>query len=135
MRLLAIIAAALALSACSIGKDVPVAEAAVARFHQQLDAGRFADTLENTTPQLAAAAGREKWLALLTAVHAKLGKFRSAKTVGWNDNFTNGDHFITLNVASQYERGTAQEQFVYRIWGEKALLAGYHVNSDALILN
>ncbi len=135
MRFLAIVAAALALSACSIGKDVPVAEAAVARFHQQLDAGKFAETLENATPQMAVEAKEGKWNALLTAVHTKLGKFRSAKTVGWNDSFTNGDHFITLNVASQYERGAAQEQFVYRIWGEKALLAGYHVNSEALILN
>jgi hypothetical protein len=135
MRFLAIVAAALALSACSIGKDVPVAEAAAAHFHQQLNAGKFADTLEGATPQLLAAAGKEKWLALLTAVHAKLGAFRSAKTIGWNDNFNNGDHFITLNLEAQYERGTAQEQFVYRIWGDKALLAGYHVNSDALILN
>lgn len=135
MRALAIIAAVLALSACSIGKDVPIAEAAVARFHQQLNAGKFADTLEDATPQMVAAAGKQKWLGLLTVVHGKLGAFRSAKTIGWNDNFTGGDHFVTLNVEAQYERGVAQEQFVYRIWGEKALLAGYHVNSDALFLN
>jgi hypothetical protein len=135
MRFLAIVAAALALSACSIGKDIPVAEAAAVSFHQQLDAGKFVDTWQNAAPDLRAVTPKDKWLALLDAVHRKLGKFKSAKTVGWNDNFNNGRHFIVLNQQAEYERGSAQEQFVYRIDAGKAALAGYHVNSEALILN
>jgi hypothetical protein len=135
MRFLAIMVAALALSACSIGKDIPAAEAAAVGFHQMLDAGKFADTWQNAAPELRAATPQDKWLALLDAVHRKLGKFRTAKTVGWNDNFNNGAHYIVLNQEAQYERGTAQEQFVYRLNAGKAALAGYHVNSDALILN
>ena len=135
MRFLAIVAAALALSACSIGKDIPAAEAAAVSFHQLLDAGKFADTWQNAAPDLRAAASKDQWLQLLDAVHRKLGKFRSTKTLGWNDNFNNGRHFILLNQEAQYERGVAQEQFVYRIDGGKAALAGYHVNSNALILN
>ena len=135
MRTLGIVAAALARSACSIGKDVPLAEAGAARFHQSLDAGKFAETWQSAAPELRAATPQDKWLALLDAVHRKLGKFRTSKTIGWNDNFNNGVHFIVLNQEAQYERGTAQEQFVYRIDAGKAALAGYHVNSDALILN
>jgi hypothetical protein len=135
MRVLAIVAAALALSACSIGKDVPVAEAAAVGFHQMLDVGKFADTWQNAAPELRAATPKDKWLALLDVVHRKLGKFRTAKTVGWNDNFNNGAHYIVLNQEAQYERGTAREEFVYRLNAGKAALAGYHVNSDALIFN
>ncbi|NYT39170.1 DUF4019 domain-containing protein [Sphingomonas sp. R-74633] len=133
MRVLVILAAALALSACSIGKDVPVAEAAVAHFHRQLDAGKFAESWQQGASELRGATAQDKWLKLLDVVHTKLGKFRSAKTVGWNDNFNNGAHFIVLNQEAQYEHGAAQEQFVYRIVAGKAQLAGYHVNSDALI--
>jgi hypothetical protein len=135
MRVLAIIAAALALSACSIGKDVPVAEAAATSFHQQLDAGKFVDTWQYAAPELRAATPKDEWLKMLDVVHRKLGKFRSTKTVGWNDNFNNGQHYVVLNQQAEYERGSAQEQFVYRIAAGKAALAGYHVNSNALILN
>ena len=41
---------------------------------------------------------------------------------------------VTINYQAQYEKGAASEQFVFRIDGGKALLAGYNINSDALIL-
>jgi len=134
MRVLVIVTAALALSACSLGKDIPAAEAATVRFHQQLDAGKFAESWRSGAPDLRAATPQDKWLALLNAVHTKLGKFRSAKTVGTNDNFNNADHVIVLNQQAQYEHGVAQEQFVFRITDGKAALAGYHVTADALTL-
>lgn len=135
MRILLVAAAALALSACSLGKDIPAAAAAATHFHQQLDAGKFAETWQDAAPDLRGATPRDKWLALLDAVHRKLGKFRSAKTVGTNDNINTSAHFIVLNQQAQYEHGAAQEEFVFRITDGKAALAGYHVNSDALILN
>ena len=46
-----------------------------------------------------------------------------------------GGHFVTVNYAATYARGAAEESFVYRIDDGHAALAGYHVNSDALILN
>jgi hypothetical protein len=55
--------------------------------------------------------------------------------VGWNDNVTTGGHFVTVNYAANYARGTAQESFVYRLDGTSAVLAGYHINSTALISN
>jgi hypothetical protein len=35
---------------------------------------------------------------------------------------------------SEYTGGTASEQFTFRIQGDRALLAGYHVNSRALVV-
>lgn len=73
--------------------------------------------------------------ALLAAVHRKLGMFRSGKPVSWNDNYSTGGEFVTIGFVADYERGAAQESFVFRITDGAAKLAGYHVNSNALILN
>lgn len=126
---------ALALVGCSAGEDVPLANKAIDRFHAALNAGQFdpiyvgaAKEMKDTTPQ-------PRLVALLSAVHRKLGTFRSGSSVGWNDNVNPGGHFVTINYQASYEHGPAAESFVYRIEDGHATLAGYHVNADALILN
>jgi len=128
------IAAVLALGGCSFGKDVPVAEKAVDAFHAQLDAGQFDAIYTAASADLKARAKQADMVALLSAVHRKLGSFRSGKTQGWNDNIDTAGHMITLSYSATYQNGTADEQFVYRLDGGQARLAGYHVNSDQLIL-
>ena len=41
---------------------------------------------------------------------------------------------MTLQYATTFDGGDAAEQFVYRLGDGKALLAGYHINSLALIV-
>ncbi len=125
---------ALALAGCSAGEDVPLANKAIDRFHTALNAGQFdpiyagsAKDMKDTTPQ-------PRLVALLAAVHRKLGTFRSGNSVGWNDNVNPAGHFVTINYQAKYEHGPAAENFVYRIENGRATLAGYHVNADALIL-
>ncbi len=48
---------------------------------------------------------------------------------------TTSGHYVAISYAAKYERGEAVENFVFAIADGKAGLAGYHVNSDALILN
>jgi len=127
-------AGALALGGCSFGKDVPVAEKAVDAFHAQLDAAQYDAIYQGGSADLKNATGRTDMVALLSAVHRKLGVFRSGKTQGWNDNINTGGHMITLNYSATYQNGAADEQFVYRMTGGKPELAGYHVNSNQLIL-
>lgn len=126
---------ALTLSACSIGKDVPLAENGVKTFHSQLAADQIDAIVAASGPELTAGPARARFTQLLTVVRKKLGRPTGDKQVGWNDNINTGGHFISLDYQSKYERGDAAENFVYRVDGEKLVLAGYHVNSDALILN
>ena len=125
----------LGLAACSPTADLVQTDGAVAGFHNALNAGRFDPIYDGAAQDLKAAATRDKLNGLLTAVHRKLGAFKSGSRVGWNDNVTTGGHYVTVNYAANYERGHANEEFVFRISDGKAALAGYHVNSDALILN
>jgi hypothetical protein len=135
MRNLGILALSALLAGCSVGADVPLATNAAAGFHRQLDAGKFAESYAAGAPELRGATTQQEWVQLLDAVHRKLGKFQSAAQTGWNDQMNTGGHFIVLTYQAKYERGAASEEFVYKIEGGKALLAGYHVNSNAFLVN
>ena len=79
-------------------------------------------------------AKQQDFVALLQAVHKKLGNLRSTVPQGWNVNYQTSGTFVTLGYATHYAEGDASEQFVYRIKDGKALLVGYNINSNALIL-
>lgn len=126
---------AAALAGCSLGAEVPVAEKAIAAFHAQLDAAQFGPIYAGSASDMKNTTTEPRLTAFLAAVHRKLGLFKSGKSLGWNENINGNGHFVTINYQATYERGVAAENFVYRIDNGKAVLAGYHVNSDALILN
>ena len=42
---------------------------------------------------------------------------------------------IARSTPAQNARGDASENFVYRISNGKAVLAGYHIASNALVIN
>jgi hypothetical protein len=131
-RLLVLTAFA-ALAACSPGADVPAAEQRVAWFHAALDSGRYAAIHASSSAEMKGTTSAADLTRLLAAVHDRLGRFRAGKTRSWNDSRTTSGHFVTLDYAATYERGSAEENFVFRIDNGGAALAGYHVNSNALI--
>ncbi len=126
---------AAALSACSMAKDVPAATVEIDRFHASLNAGRFEPVWQAAAPDLKTASPEPAFVRLLYAVHRKLGAFKSGKATGFNENVSGAGTFVSIGYASSYQRGSAIEQFIYRIGEGRPTLAGYHVSSDALILN
>jgi hypothetical protein len=137
MRFKAILQASilLGLAGCSAGADVSLAEAEVPKFHQMLDSGQSSQIYSTSSEDLKGVATQSDFRALLDAVHRKLGPTRSSEKRSWNINFHTSGEFVTLVYETQYAQGNATEQFVYRIQANQALLAGYHVNSNALITN
>ncbi|MGY4398205.1 hypothetical protein ACVWZA_003409 [Sphingomonas sp. UYAg733] len=127
--------APLSLMACSMADDLPATNKAIDRFHQMVDAGRFEQVYDGSSADLKGASSKADFIKLLDVVHRKLGPFKTGKTGGWNNNYSPAGHFLTIGYGANYARGTADEQFVYRIDDGKAKLAGYHVNSNALIYN
>ncbi len=129
-----VVAATLVLVGCSLGGDAKLAEQAVPRFHQMLDAGQFDVVYADAADELKRASSRQDFVALLEVIHRKLGNSKTSTRQGWNVNYRTSGTFVMLTYATVYDQGDAAEQFVYRLVGEKALLVGYHVNSNALIL-
>jgi hypothetical protein len=134
-RLGAVTTMALMVAGCSAGNDVPVAQQAITIFHHQLDAGQFAAIYNGSSADMKSASGGGDLTQLLAAVHRKLGAFQSGSAIGWNDNYGTGGHFVTINYSAKYARGDASENFVYRLSNDKAALAGYHIASNALVIN
>jgi hypothetical protein len=124
----------LVVAGCSMSADTRVAEEAVARFHAMLDAAQFEAIYAESADDLKQVATQEKLIDLLEAVHRKLGPMKSSVKQTWNVNYHTSGTFITLIYATIFQGGDAHEQFVYRLQGADAKLAGYHINSDALLL-
>jgi hypothetical protein len=129
-----IAALVLVVAGCSMSADTKLAEEAVARFHTMLDGAQFEAIYAESADELKKVTTQEKLSALLEAVHRKLGIVKSSLKESWNVNYHTSGTFITLTYATIYEGGDAREQFIYRLQGPDAKLAGYHISSDALVL-
>jgi major membrane immunogen (membrane-anchored lipoprotein) len=133
--LVVLLFAALLLAACSSGQDLTLAETEVAHFHQQMAAQQFAEIYAQATDDLKKTTAEDKLTRLLSAIDRKLGAVKSSDRTSWGVNFNTSGTTVTLKFKTTFERGTGDENFVYRIVGGKAVLAGYHINSDDLITN
>ena len=131
----AALAFGLALAACSSPADIRSAQAAVGQFHQALNAGGFDAIYDQSAPAMKAATPRDKFVKFLAAVHRKLGVAGATADQGFNVNYSTSGQFVTLTYATTYANGPAQESFVFRLDHGAASLVGYHINSDALIMN
>lgn len=128
------IAMALSLAGCgAMVGDTKAAETGVVSFHQAMDAGQYAMIYDASGPEMKSSMPRDDFMKLLTAMHDKLGVFRSGKTINWNVNYGTGGHMVTLHREAQFEKGVGTEEFVFRVAGDKATLVGWHVMSNALV--
>ena len=130
--LVPIMAAMLALAGCSVSQDKAAGEAAVEQFHQLLDAGRFHDIYAGSEPEFRQTGSEQAETAELQRIHDRLGGFRSSRETSWRVNFNPAGNIVTLDYESQFASGPGTENFVFRVRGNAARLAGYHVNSPAL---
>jgi len=126
-------ATALALAGCSFGQAKGAAETAALQFHQMLDAGRFHDIYAGTSDDFRRVTTEAEFGRLLQMIHDRLGAVRQANEGDWRVNFSGGSEMVVLHYATQFESGRGSEEFVYRVSGAAARLAGYHINSTDLL--
>ena len=124
MRWLVSLVALLLLAGCNPAADAKASEEAVAAFHDKMSAGQYAAIYDGSAGDMKSATKREEFVKFAAALTAKLGSFKSGKTVGWHVNATTGGTIITLNRQAQFEKGAGTEQFVFRIENGRAILAG-----------
>lgn len=129
-----LVALVVSLLGCSASADVSSAERAVMKFHSLLDAGRFTEIFEQSSDDLKEASSQSEFVALLEAVHRKLGDTKSAVDQAWNVNHHTSGTFVTLTYKTIYSEDEAVEQFVFRMQGDSAALVGYHISANALVV-
>ncbi len=127
-----IAACGLFAAGCEAAKGKPFAEKAVEEFHAQMSAQQFAQIYAAASPEFKKATEEAAAIEYLTAVHGKLGKFKSTSQTGFNASVDNGVSQIKLEYATEYENGKVNETFVYKVEGEKVSLVNYKPEGDAL---
>lgn len=125
--------AAVLLAGCGVKEAVADGDAKVTAFHADYDAQRYDAIWGNAARDLTGAAGaREQLTGLLRAAHNRLGKVTGTQRVGFNAATNTNGTFVVLTMNTTFERGTGQEEFVFRKEGETYRLAGYHIKSNEL---
>lgn len=109
------------------------AQEAVLRFHVRLNKGEIDTIWNGAGEELRTAATREQFGMLLEAVNRKLGSEQYTMVKSSQVGTQPGGTFLTMGMETKFDRGTAQETFVFRVDGDVQLV-GYHINSMDLIL-
>ena len=122
-----------ACSSCSLTKGKGIAEAAVVKFHDQFNAGKYHEIYENADDGFKKSVSESDFVGLLEAVKRKLGTIKQAHSASWGVNTTAMGTMATLSYDVDFSEGKGSEQFVFRISGDNALLYNYTVNSPLLI--
>jgi hypothetical protein len=133
-----ILLALLICSACSVGKSKSIAEAGVAQFHSQFNAGKFHEIYVESDDRMKKAATETEFVAFLEAIRRKLGSIEQSSQAGWTVNATTSGTSITLVYntdfhSAEFGESKGKETFAFHISGDQATLSGYHVDSPTLI--
>ena len=133
---LALAILATALTACGGFLAKGDAEAAVTKFHQQLDAGSFDEMYEQADSLFKDASTRDQFLSMMRTVRFKLGavvtteqtEFYSREQVG---NINPGS-YVSMTYKTVFASGSAVEKFNYRVSTGHVSLVGYNIDNVQL---
>jgi hypothetical protein len=126
----ALAASVLIVSGCAGPSSVQDARGQVDAFHGLLDKGDFDAIWNEATQDIKATTSKESFTGLLTAVHSRMGTVNETKQVGWKVKTDTSGTFASVTMQTTFERGTAQEEFVYRKTDAGYKLAGYQIKAD-----
>lgn len=113
------------------GKDA--AEKAVSKFGEQINASKYQEICTDSADVFKKLATNDECLQLFEAVTRKLGQRKNGGLREWNINTTTDGTFVRLIYDTDFDLDKGTEEFVYKIDGDKAQLAGYHINSKAFM--
>jgi Protein of unknown function (DUF4019) len=132
---LMILTITVSMSSCGAYQDYKVGVDAVTDFHARLDAQQFAEIYAASDPDFKKSTKEIDFAALLGAVHRKLGNVKTAKFSNVNVNWsTDEGTLIHMEYDTAFEGGDASESFIWRAKKSGAMLYGYHIRSNALII-
>lgn len=119
----------------AVEEDFELSTRAVQQFHSALDAGRFPEIYDGSAPDLKSRTSETDFVQLLSAIHRKLGATILERQVGFSERWSFRRGFLVhLDYDTRFERGVARERFTWRPNNSGALLVGYQIDSQALIV-
>lgn len=130
---LAIILLGALLHGCGDSSAVKdAAQKAMVSFHKRYNMQAYAAIYKGSHDNFKDSGTLHNFRVLMQTVHAKLGKVESSRNNNWSVKKIDGASVITLNQETDFKNGTGVEIFRYIVQDQKAMLAGYKINSSEL---
>jgi hypothetical protein len=124
-----VIVSALVVAGCG---GTNAAKRGVEDFRSRVEQRSYAEIYRTAGAELRQGTSEEQFERFMLAIDRKLGAWQSAEEPAWNVMRGTAGHLVRLTYQSQFARGGASEQFLWRIERGEAVLVGYHVNSPLL---
>ena len=118
---------------CGAKEEIHTADMAIGQFHEQLNAESYTQIYDASDAAMKNAVTQEKFVALLDAIHRKLGWVKNSNRQSFFLNYATNGKTVRLTYSTQFDNDKAAEEFLFRVSGKEAYLMGYHINSDALV--
>ena len=135
VSLVLVLGLALITSGCgAMFKGKKAAEQSIAEFHKLANEGKFSEIYSTSHSKFKSATTEKQLLELLEAVQRKLGKVTKTANAGFNVRTFNLTTTVVLTQTTTFEQGTGTETFTFLMDGDRAVLAGWQINSNELIV-
>lgn len=139
MRAISLVAALVLAVLCGGCKDMlkghEEGRKGVDEFHKLYNGEKYAEIFASADPGFGKAITLPDFKKFLESVQRKLGKAKSSTEDGWRVNSLNGKTYITLGEKTEFEKGEAEERFVFIMHDGQALLYNYNINSRVFLEN
>jgi hypothetical protein len=120
----------LVASSCATARDA--AEAASREFRARMAGAAYGEIVRSATPAFQKTTTEADFSKAMAAVRERLGVWQSSEEPTWKVFAGFSGQTVTLVYNSYFERGTATEEFVWRVQKGRPALDGYHVKSPKL---
>ena len=113
------------------GLSQQATESATRDFREHYERREFGQLYAGAAPEFRAGASEALFVEAMKNISQKLGTWQSARPLGMS-RVKGEDHKVVSQYKSQFSKGEATENFVWRDEGGTPILVGYHINSRAL---
>ena len=113
-------------------RNYQIASEAVDHFHQQLNAGDYGPIYEGATEEFRRWGKREDLNRFFDNIREKMGSAGKPSTAGFHVNWRNGAVWVDQTFNTQFEKGLAQEYFLWKIEQDQPRLYKYQIDSANL---
>ncbi|WP_086609179.1 hypothetical protein [Erythrobacter donghaensis] len=134
-RIVLALAGALALAACNPAAQLGDAQGRIKDFQNDYNRGDRDAIFANVGETWRKVSPRAQMDAQVAMIEARLGKIKSSEQSGFNTGFNNGVTATQVVMQTVFEKGEANEVFLFHGSGEEMELVGWQVDSPLLALS
>ncbi len=135
LSLLLTLSIALFASGCGgMFKGKKAGEQSIAEFHKLYNDGKLGEIYSTAHSDFKSSTTEKQFLDLLGAVQRKLGKVTKTANAGFNVRSFNLTTTVVLTQTTTFEQGTGTETFTFLMDADKAVLVGWNINSNELVV-